>query len=171
MHPHLDAFWLNTDDELRNINFVPAGFLYAMNQRNSKTILNSMLDALSQKTYRKYLVTEIVFFKDWYDSLPSDSKQNVKKLVRNGQIELANAGWVENDEAVCYFDDILDQYTVGLDFVYREFGVQNKIGWATDSFGHSHSQVALQHLLGFEFQGIERIDDRYIYERKGGPLL
>ena len=42
-HPHLDAFWLNTDDELKDINFVPAGFLYAMNQRNSKTIFKSML--------------------------------------------------------------------------------------------------------------------------------
>lgn len=42
-HPHLDAFWLNTDDELKDINFVPVGFLYAMNQRNSKTIFNSML--------------------------------------------------------------------------------------------------------------------------------
>lgn len=42
-HPHLDAFWLDTDDDLKNINFQPAGFLYAMNQRNSKTILNSML--------------------------------------------------------------------------------------------------------------------------------
>jgi hypothetical protein len=42
-HPHLDAFWLNTDDELKSINFRPAGFLYAMNQRNSKQIFNSML--------------------------------------------------------------------------------------------------------------------------------
>jgi len=45
-HPHLDAFWLNTDDELKNINFRPPGFLYSMNQRNSKTILNSMLESL-----------------------------------------------------------------------------------------------------------------------------
>ncbi len=45
-HPHLDAFWLNTDDELKNINFRPAGFLYNMNQRNSKQIFNSMLEAL-----------------------------------------------------------------------------------------------------------------------------
>jgi len=130
-----------------------------------------MLTALNQKPSRKYFVTEVVFFKDWYDYLGSASKENVKKLVNSGQIELPNGGWVENDEAVCYFDDILDQYTVGLDFLYREFGAQTKIGWATDSFGHSHSQVALEHLLGFEFQGIERIDDRYIYERKGGPLL
>lgn len=47
-HPHLDAFWLNTDDELKNVNFRPAGFLYNMNQRNSKQIFNSMLDALSK---------------------------------------------------------------------------------------------------------------------------
>ncbi len=46
-----------------------------------------------------------------------------------------------------------------------------KIGWATDSFGHSHSQVALQHLLGIEFQGIERIDDRYIYQHHKESLL
>jgi hypothetical protein len=45
-HPHLDAFWLNTDDELKNVNFRPAGFLYNMNQRNSKQIFNSMLEAL-----------------------------------------------------------------------------------------------------------------------------
>lgn len=56
-HPHLDAFWLDTDDDLKNINFSPAGFLYAMNQRNSKTILNSMLDALTKDATRKYFVS------------------------------------------------------------------------------------------------------------------
>ena len=45
-HPHLDAFWLNYDHELKDINFRPAGFLYNMNQRNSKQIFNSMLEAL-----------------------------------------------------------------------------------------------------------------------------
>ena len=28
------------------------------------------------------------------------------------------------------------------------FGVPVKIAWATDSFGHSHSQAAIEHLLG-----------------------
>lgn len=72
---------------------------------------------------------------------------------------------------MCYYDDILDQYTVGMNWMYEEFGYVNKIGWATDSFGHSHSQVALEHLLGFEFQGIERVDDRYIHQHKPKPLL
>jgi len=74
-HPHLDAFWLDTDDDLKSISFRPAGFLYAMNQRNSKTILNSMLEALSRDAKRKYFVSEVVFFKDWYDYLSADKQK------------------------------------------------------------------------------------------------
>lgn len=60
-----------------------------------------------------------------------------------------NGGWVENDEAVCYFDDIIDQYTLGLHYLKSKLNYEVRIGWATDSFGHSHSQAALLHLLGF----------------------
>ena len=40
-----------------------------MNQRNSKTIFNSMYDALILDEKRKYFDSEIVFFKDWYEYL------------------------------------------------------------------------------------------------------
>ena len=126
-----------------------------------------MLEALTASPIRKYFITETFFFKDWYDYLSADKKSQVRELLKNGQLEIANAAWVENDEAVCYYDDILDQYTIGMNFLYEEFKYQNKIGWATDSFGHSHSQAALEHLLGIEFQGIERVDDRYVNQHKG----
>lgn len=58
-----------------------------------------------------------------------------------------------------------------MNFLYEELDYQIKIAWATDSFGHSHSQAALEHLLGIEFQGIERVDDRYIRKHNDGPLL
>lgn len=45
------------------------------------------------------------------------------------------------------------------------------MAWATDCFGHSHSVAALLNELGFEMQGIERMDERYIHQRVGGPLL
>jgi hypothetical protein len=56
---------------------------------------------------------------------------------------MVNLGWVENDEAICYYDDIIEQYTVGMNFFYEEFNYIGKVGWATDCFGHSHSQAAL----------------------------
>lgn len=45
-----------------------------MNQRNAKQIFNSMYDALLRDEKRKYFVSEIVFFKDWYDYLDKDKK-------------------------------------------------------------------------------------------------
>ena len=58
-----------------------------------------------------------------------------------------------------------------MNFLYQEFDYQVKIGWATDCFGHSHSQAALEHLLGIQFQGIERVDDRYVNLHFDKPLL
>ncbi len=74
-HPHLDAFWLNSDKELTDINFRPAGFLYQMNQRNSKTIFNSMYQALTNDKTRKYFTTEVFFFKDWYEYISGSQRE------------------------------------------------------------------------------------------------
>lgn len=70
----MDAFWLNTDNELKDINFRPAGFLYNMNQRNSKTIFNSMVASLKPSPNRKYFVTEVFFFRDWYEYTTPENK-------------------------------------------------------------------------------------------------
>ena len=78
-----------------------------------------MLIGLNNNSTRKYFITEIVFFKDWYENLKEQKKEEVKKIVKNKQLEVGNSGWVENDEAVCYYEDILDQYTVGMKFMYE----------------------------------------------------
>jgi len=49
-----------------------------MNQRNSKTIFNSMYTALETDPKRKYFITEIVFFKDWYDFITPEMKAKVR---------------------------------------------------------------------------------------------
>jgi hypothetical protein len=65
-----------------------------MNQRNSKTILNSMIEALKVNPIRKYFVTEVVFFKDWYHYLVDEEKAVVRSMLAQGQLEIANGGWV-----------------------------------------------------------------------------
>lgn len=45
-----------------------------------------MLDGLINNPLRKYFVTEIVFFKDWYDYLSQDKKDKVKKVIKSGQL-------------------------------------------------------------------------------------
>ena len=53
-----------------------------------------MLDGLLANPLRKFFVTEIVFLKDWYDYLSHDKKEKVKQLIKNGQLEITNGGWV-----------------------------------------------------------------------------
>ena len=40
-------------------------------------------------------------------------------MLKNGQLDISNSGWVENDEAVSYYDDILEQYTFGMNWMYE----------------------------------------------------
>lgn len=69
-----------------------------------------------------------------------------------------------NDEATTHYTDIVDQMTVGHEFLFREFGVRPLIGWHIDPFGHSSSHPALFARMGFEGFFFGRIDyqDQYI---------
>ena len=40
------------------------------------------------------------------------TQERVRELVRAGQLDFANGGWVSNDEAICTYDDIIDQLTI-----------------------------------------------------------
>lgn len=44
-----------------------------------------------------------------------------------------------NDEANPYYEDIIDQMTLGHQFVLKNFGVTPTVGWHIDPFGHSNS--------------------------------
>ena len=69
----------------------------------------------------------------------------VRELVKNGQLEFINAGWCMNDEATTHYNAIIDQMSVGLRFVERNFGpdARPRIGWHIDPFGHSAEQATL----------------------------
>ena len=40
------------------------------------------------------MVAEICFFKPWYESLGEEDKADVKQLLKEGRIDIVNAGWV-----------------------------------------------------------------------------
>lgn len=79
-------------------------------------------------------------------------------MVKNGQFEFINGGWSANDEATPNFDDIIDNMMVGHEWIQKEFGVQPKIGWDIDTFGHSDINTRLFAQMGFEAMFFSRLD-------------
>jgi lysosomal alpha-mannosidase len=65
-----------------------------------------------------------------------------------------------NDEATPYYTDIIDQQTLGLRFILKEFGecARPRSAWQIDPFGHSREQASLFAQFGFDGLFHGRID-------------
>ena len=65
--------------------------------------------------------------------------------IVTGQLEIVLGGWVMSDAAVTYYNDIIDQHTLGFDFLHHNLGpcAQSRVAWHVDQFGHSREHAAI----------------------------
>ena len=63
-----------------------------------------------------------------------------------------------NDEAAPYYEDVIDQMTLGHQFLKDTFNVTVEIGWHIDPFGHSSAHASLFSQMGFNAFFFARID-------------
>jgi hypothetical protein len=85
-------------------------------------ILNSTIAELEQNPNRTFAFGDIKYFKGWYDELDTKQRNLVKKLVKEGQLDLVSGGWTPPDEALTQYDALLDNFMVGQQFLVKEFG-------------------------------------------------
>jgi uncharacterized protein YlaN (UPF0358 family) len=69
------------------------------------------------------------FFKMWWDKQNDSMKQDVKKLIKEGRLELINAGWSMHDEACPTYEDMIENMMFGQKWILEEFGVKPTVGW------------------------------------------
>jgi len=174
-HTHDDVGWLKTVDQ----------YFYGANNSIQvaavQYILDSVVLALEDNPDRKFIYVESAFFKRWWDEQSDFMKSKVKSFVQNGQLEFINGGWCMHDEAAPNYVDMIDQTTLGHQFLLKEFGVVPSIGWQIDPFGHSATQASLYALMGMNAWFFGRIDwqDRLVREKhktcevimRGSPSL
>lgn len=63
------------------------------------------------------------------DQQTTQTQDELKHLVRNGQFEFINGGWCMHDEAATHYVAMVDQTTLGHRKLFKQFGVVPKVGW------------------------------------------
>ncbi|XP_042461803.1 alpha-mannosidase At3g26720-like isoform X1 [Zingiber officinale] len=152
-HSHDDVGWLKTIDQ------------YYVGSNNSiqgaciQNVLDSVVEALLKDKNRKFIYVEMAFFHRWWRQQSDTTKKSVKGLVSSGQLEFINGGWCMHDEAAVHYIDMIDQTTLGHQFLKQEFGQVPRIAWQIDPFGHSAVQAYLLGAeVGFDALYFSRID-------------
>lgn len=56
-------------------------------------------------------------------------REQVKKLVKSGQLGFVNGGWVMHDEASAHYMSMIDQTTLGHRFLKEKLDYLPRVGW------------------------------------------
>ncbi|CAF1687273.1 unnamed protein product, partial [Adineta ricciae] len=108
-------------------------------------ILDSIIEALVRNPERRFIYVEIAFFWRWWNEQSNDTRKIVKELVNDGRLEFISGGWCMHDEATTHYNSIIDQHSLGAEFLRDQFGncARPKIAWQIDPFGHSREAASL----------------------------
>ncbi|KAL0819795.1 hypothetical protein ABMA28_007833 [Loxostege sticticalis] len=146
-HSHNDPGWLKTFE-----NYYKA---------QTRAIFTNMVEKLSDGIGRKFIWAETSYLSLWWNSDASEKeKAAFKNLLNSGKIEIVTGGWVMNDEANSHWLSVIQQLTVGHQWLMDNLGYIPKNSWAIDPFGHSSAQPYLLKLAGFENSLIQRVHYR-----------
>ncbi|XP_013927847.1 PREDICTED: alpha-mannosidase 2x isoform X2 [Thamnophis sirtalis] len=142
-HSHNDPGWIKTFDK------------YYVDQ--TQHILNNMVLKLQEDPRRRFIWSEISFFSKWWDNISSQKQTAVRRLIGNGQLEMATGGWVMPDEANSHYFAMIDQLIEGHQWLEKNIGVTPRSGWAVDPFGHSATMPYLLRRANLTSMLIQRV--------------
>lgn len=164
VHPHLDAFWIFDFERYYKVNLNDQAvqqYFWSNKMTAVEEIFNTAKKVLwasrnfrkqngisSQEAHRSFFNSEMGFFKRWYNEQPATEKTKVKELLKTKYWEILGGGIVEHDEGCAYYDDIIENFQLGLRFLKTEFDYRPKVAIAADSFGHSQSTLAILAHIG-----------------------
>ena len=84
----------------------------------------------------------------------------MQKLIDNGQFEILNGGWGINDETISHYTGIIEQMSLGLQWLQKTFGdcARPRAGWGIGTAGHSLTHAEMLSRMGFDSFFFDTVD-------------
>lgn len=137
-------------------------------------LITGVMAALKRNPNRRFIYVEQAYFQRWWRVQNATMQDMVRGFVNNGQLEFVNGGWSMHDEATTHVVDMIDQTTLGHQFILQEFGeiANPTVAWQIDCFGHSSTQAAvLSYQAGMDALFFGRLDYQDRARRLAGKSL
>ncbi|XP_046352433.2 lysosomal alpha-mannosidase-like [Haliotis rufescens] len=167
-HSHDDVGWLKTMDQYyTGEKSVGSGYSHHFGHECVRCVLNTTIPELLENPKRKFIFIEMAFLSMWWKEIDQQTQAQVKELIKQRRLEIVIGGWCMSDAATTFYNDIIDQHTLGFDFIDRHFGpcAQSKVAWHVDQFGHSREHSSIFAQMGFDAIVLGRIDYQDIAAR------
>jgi hypothetical protein len=107
----------------------------------------------------------------WFERQPQRVQDRLRRLVREGQFEVATGGLVQPDEALASHQGVLDQLEEGRAWLASTFGYTPRVAWLVDSFGHSDLTPQLYKRMGYSGVVLNRVHHRVKQRFRQGQHL
>jgi len=102
-HSHDDVGWLKTPKDYYDTQV--------------RFILTGIVDELGKRDRRKFSWTEIYYFERWWNMQNESTREDVRVLVKKGQLEFVNGGWAASDEACPTYEELIVNIMTGHAFL------------------------------------------------------
>ncbi|VDM76315.1 unnamed protein product [Strongylus vulgaris] len=156
---HVDPGWLQTFDSY---------------SKETDAILDNMHNFMTTNPNMTFMWAELAFFERWWIKQSAVVRENVRRLVLSGRLELASGSWVMTDEANVYFPITVDNIVEGHQFLKQEFGtISPSVVWSNDPFGYSNSIQYIFTQAGIKRAVINRVHHdikRYLQSMRAIPF-
>lgn len=108
-HTHDDVGWVKSvDDYYTGFRAKDIGTHARVEQ-----IIATVVRELLKDPKKLFTYVEMKFFNMWYTRQSEKMQEDVKKLIKNGQLEITMGGWVGADEADANYEDLIGNFYKG----------------------------------------------------------
>jgi len=139
-HAHIDMNWLWDWDET---------------VATSKNTFSQAIKFMKKYAGFSYAQSQAVIYKTMEEKYPELFKE-IKKMVKRGQWEVTASTWVEGDINMVSGESLVRQTLYAKQYIRKKLGVDPKVCWCPDTFGHPASYPQILRKCGIKYYYFSR---------------